>query len=130
MKSLCDAMDRGLKVFFCGFVALAITCCLTGCDDGHDDYNPPAGYGALMLDNQSPTDIKLYVDGVYVGKVGDYSDKHYDFKPGVYRVVLDEHDGNRNWSREVDILDGRVTVLKATLDVWDSHDYRVSVDFD
>ncbi len=130
MKTLHQSIQKGLKGLFSGLVALSIMLCLSGCDDGQDDYEPPSGYGALKLDNQTPTDIYLYVDGSEVGKVGDYSDKHYDFTPGVHRVVLDEHDGSRNWHKDVDVLDGRVTVLKVTLDAWDNHDYNVNVDFD
>jgi hypothetical protein len=104
--------------------------CLTGCDDGPDDYDPPAGYGALSVDNQTSTDIYVYVDGLEVGKVGDFSDKHFDLTPGIHRVVLDEHDGSRNWRMNIDILDDRLTILKVTLDTWDNDDYNVSVDFE
>ena len=70
------------------------------------------------------------MDGLYVGKVGNYSDKHYDFRPGSHRVVLDEHDGGRRWSGDIDILDGRLTIIKARFDFNHSRDYWVDVDLD
>lgn len=85
---------------------------LTGCDwDDDRDHVPPDGFGALFVDNNTSRDLRVYVDGEEKGKVNDYSDRPFDLKPGVYRVVLDQSDSNRNWRDTVDIIEGRLTVL-------------------
>lgn len=110
--------------------ALCAAVWLAGCDDITDDdfdYVPAAGYGALIVDNNSPTDVNVYVDGASVGRVGDNDDKAYDLTPGVHRIVLDEDDGSRQWGGDVDILEGRQTILRVTLD---GSGYRVNEEFD
>jgi hypothetical protein len=131
MKSQLEG--SGLK-WLCGLVALCSVVWMTGCDDLEDeknfDYVPPSGKGALIVDNLSPTDVNVYVDGGSVGRVGDDDDKPFNLQPGVHRVVLDEEDGGRRWSSDLDILDGRLTILRVTLDTGDFNDYKVDVEFD
>lgn len=85
---------------------------LTGCDvDDDRDHVPPDGFGALFVENNTARDLRVYVDGEEKGKVNDYSDRPFDLKPGVYRVVLDQSESDRNWRDTVDIIEGRLTVL-------------------
>lgn len=122
------------RSWLCGLAALCAALWLTGCDDATDDNDfdhvPPVGKGAMIVDNLSPTDINVYVDGGFVGQVDDDDDRPFDLKPGVHRVVLDEEDGGRRWSADLDILEGRLTLLRVTLDVSDQDDFNVDVDFD
>ncbi len=105
-----------------------------GCDwddDDNEDYQPPSGSGALRVDNNTGDDIRIYVDGDEKGTVGDYSDRVYDLEPGVYRVVLDQKNGDRDYRDEVDIVEGRLTVLDVSYDndPFDD-DYDVEIFFD
>jgi hypothetical protein len=105
-----------------------------GCDHPDDsksfDHIPPEGLGALIVDNLSPTDINVYVDGSLTGRVNEDSDQAFDLPPGAHRVVFDEVDGNRAWGQDVDILNGRLTVLWVTLDTGNRNGYRVRIEFD
>lgn len=86
--------------------------CLSACKLGEDrDHVPPQGYGALFVENNTSRELRVYVDGDLVGSVGRYSDRPFDLKPGVYRVVLDQKDSARNWRDDIDIINGRLTVL-------------------
>lgn len=123
----------GIK-WLCGLAAVCFVVGMTGCDDLEDEkdfgYVPPAGKGALIVDNLSPTDVNVYVDGGSVGQVGDDDDKAFNLQPGVHRVVLDEEDGGRRWSSDLDVLEGRLTILRVKLDTGDFNDYDVDVEFD
>lgn len=127
-------MTRGTRRGLYGLMAICVAVWMAGCDDPSDntdfDYVPPSGSGALIVDNLSPTDVKVYVDGSSVGRVGDDHDEHFDLRPGVHRVVLDEEDGHRNWSGDVDILEGRLTVLRVTLEAGSQNSYRVKIEID
>jgi hypothetical protein len=132
MKDKSRLLGRG-RVLYSGVLALCAALWVTGCDDVGDndfDHDPPAGKGAVIVDNISPTDINVYVDGRSVGQVDDDDDRPFDLSPGVHRVVLDEDDGSRRWSADIDVLAGRLTILRVTLDTGDRDDYNVDVDFD
>ena len=121
--------------FLAALLLAASTLGLTGCDwddsDDHEDYNPPDGKGALRVDNNTADDIRVYVDGEQLGTTGDFSDRVFDLAPGVYRVVLDQKDGDRSYRDDIDIIEGRLTVLDVALDndPFDD-DYDVNVFFD
>jgi hypothetical protein len=111
-------------------MALSAALGFAGCeDDNHDDHDPAPGKGALVLDNRSGTDIALYVDGQRVADVDAYDDKALDFEPGIRRVVLDERGGHGNWRGDVDVVEGRRTILDVTSRVNDS-EYDVEIFFD
>jgi hypothetical protein len=106
---------------------------LTGCDDDDEDIFdrvPPAGKGSLIIDNNTINDIDLYIDGTNTTRIGDYSVRVFDLLPGVYRIVLDEDDGDRNFRDDVDILEGRRTVLDVDERNGDPGRYYVTVEFD
>jgi hypothetical protein len=100
-------------------------------DDDDEDFVPPAGQGALRVDNNTGDDIRVYVNGELLGTTGDYSDRAFPLDPGLYRVVLDQKSGGRNYRDDVDIIVDRLTVLDIEIDndFFDG-DYDVEVYFD
>ncbi len=114
-----------------------LTACLflvftAGCDDGSDedfDFVPTAGKGALVVENNTASDIDLYVDGISRGEVDDDSYLPVEATPGVYRIVLDEDDGDRQYGADIDILEGRLTVLRVYIEAGDYTEYRVRIEF-
>jgi hypothetical protein len=99
-----------------------------GCetDDDEFDRTPPAGKGSLVIDNYTSTDIEFFLEGKLQGVIDDDDDRTFDFDPGVYRVVLNEEDGTRSWADDVDVLEGRVTVLHVVIDTAFSDSYTVT----
>ncbi|MCZ7590879.1 MAG: hypothetical protein M5U15_01435 [Kiritimatiellae bacterium] len=109
----------------------AIGLLAAGCDlDNHGSrkHNPPDGYGALVVENNSSRDIRVYIDGKEAGKVSDYSNRPFDLLPGVHRIILDERHGDRSWRDDVDIIEARLTILDVSSG-WDN-DFDVRVFFD
>jgi hypothetical protein len=107
---------------------LAAALIMGGCDLDEDkvsDHVPPAGQGALIVDNQTPTDLDVYLDGELQGEVDAFDDKTWDLAPGVYRLVVDEQDGDRNYATDLDILDGRNTVLDVMMNSPMASQYNV-----
>jgi hypothetical protein len=90
------------------------------------------GAGALLPVAQGGIkNIRVYVNGEPLGTTGDYSDRAFPLDPGLYRVVLDQKSGGRNYRDDVDIIVGRLTVLDIEIDndFFDG-DYDVEVYFD
>ncbi len=98
-----------------------------GCewDDDDFDHNPPAGHGSIIIDNYTYSDIELFVDGLLAGKINNDDDRAFDLAPGVYRVLLNDEDDQRNWAGDVDVLEGRLTILTVRIDSTDFNDYDV-----
>lgn len=119
-----------IRLLSCSF---AITSLLaTGCDwedDDYTDHEPPAGKGSIVVDNNTADDIKVYIEGVRVADVNDFDDRAYDLNPGVYRVVLDQDGGDRTFRDDVDVIEGRLTILDVSIDLFDPDDYDVEVFF-
>ncbi len=108
--------------------ALALACC-AGCEsDSHRDHVPPEGFGALLVDNNTSRDLRVYVDGEERGRVGDYTDRPFDLAPGVYRIVLDQRDSDASWRDDVDIIENRLTVLDVADGFDDELDVRIFFD--
>jgi hypothetical protein len=111
--------------------ALAVVLLATGCDDEVGvSHTPPTGQGALIIDNETPTQVDVYLGGVFEGAVDNYKDQVWDLEPGVYRVVLNEQDGNRNYAADVDILEGRNTVLNVRISSSGLNQYDVLLERD
>ena len=103
---------------------------LVACDDGRDEHKPASGLGAIQVDNNTSTELAVYVDGVKLGNVDSYKDEAYDLAPGLHRVVLDERgDGDKSDARDVDVLEGKTTVLDVSVPFVGSG-YDVVVFFD
>jgi hypothetical protein len=107
-----------------------LTLLVSACDDGRDDHEPATGLGAVQVDNNTSTELAVFVDGMKLGNVDSYKDEAYDLSPGVHRVVLDERgDGNKSDARDVDVLEGKTTVLDVSVPFAGSG-YDVVVFFD
>jgi len=118
-----------------GRLALAIVlllgvCVWSGCEDDDDkiyDHVPPEGKGTLVVDNDTADDINVYVNGVRKTRAGDGSESFTELDPGLYRVVLDGED-DRSWRNDVDILEGRLTILHVRTDFSHPREYDVDVE--
>jgi len=123
-----------MKILFRRMILPLVALGVAGCDydnDNDDDYEPPAGRCALLVDNNTSDEIRVYVDGEQRGRVDDYSDRPFDLEPGVHRVVLDQVNGDRNFRDDVDIIEGRLTVLDVQTDCdFGDDDYDVEIFFD
>jgi len=112
-------------------LAVSLVPMMTGCEaNGYSDHNPPAGQGSLVVDNHTADDIAIFLNGENRGHVNNSSDRILDLEPGVYRLVLtDEEGGDRSYAADVDVLEGRLTILE----VWtasDPHAYDVTTRFE
>ena len=102
-----------------------------GCfSDDVFDHSPPAGQGSVVVDNRTGRDLNVFIGGIQVERVGARRWRAYDRDPGVYRVVLEERNGIRNFRDDVDVLDGRLTVLDATIDTQRREGLSVYIYFD
>ncbi len=106
-----------------GFVlALGLAAC-----DRDWDHTPPDGQGALIVDNRTADDLDVYLDGRATNRVDDFDHEVFDVAPGVARVVLDEAHGSRAWRGDVDVIEGKLTVLEVT-EVGRGYDVRLYFD--
>jgi hypothetical protein len=93
---------------FCVLLLVAFT----GCDDDDFSHDPPEGQGSLVIDNETYVDVKVYLDGYLLYKVDSYDDKTTDLDPGTYRVVIDEKGGDHSYRDDIDIIEGKLTVIE------------------
>ena len=105
---------------------------VTGCEsDEISDHNPPEGQGSLIVDNQSPYRLDVYLNGQKQESVGDFDDHAYDRLPGVYRLVLDPDEDFLNAvAGDVDVLEGRRTVVQVSTRGPGSSDLDLSIRLD
>lgn len=108
-------------------VAGAVALGLTGCEDEEYDHTPPAGQGSLILDNRSPDDIRVFINGQATNRLKDYETEAYDMTSGVYRLVLDGEDNDRYGAWDVDVVVGQLTVVEVMTSDWEWDDYEVSI---
>ena len=114
-----------------GLRALCVSMALwfvTGCDDGDPDRTPPVGQGSIFVNNQTSSDLQIYIDGIRFETVQDYEDKYYDLAPGLYRIIIDEQDGDRTYRDDVDVIEGRITVIDVAMESF-GDDFDVEVFF-
>ena len=111
-------MRRPLSSFFHAFglsALLAATLLTAGCDDWWEDddhdHDPPPGQGAIIVDNHTFHDIRVFFNGIRQEDTRDGKSKAYNLDPGLYRVVLDEKGGDRNFRCDIDVLENKLTVL-------------------
>lgn len=96
-----------------------------GCETGDEfDHDPPAGQGTLYVDNGTLDDFDVFVDGAELKGVDDGDYEHYDLEPGVHRVVLAAEDERYSFADDIDILEGRRTIVRI------DGSYNASVYFD
>ena len=109
--------------------ALAILALAAGCDDDYD-HKPPAGMGCILLDNRTHRDIRVYINSVQQAKARDYKVTAYDLQPATYRLVLQEDDGYRSLSRDIDILPDQRTIIEVRTESTSSYRYQVNIWYD
>lgn len=116
-----NRMPRYLSV-----VIAALMLVLTGCEDD-DPYSPPAGMGALLVDNRTAADLQLFVNGEAYPTVENGDDSVWDLDPFLYRIVLNDENDQRNYSADLDILADRVTELRVYSSLTDFNGFDVEV---
>lgn len=122
LRSLCALMA------VCAFSVFAAGCDM---DEGYLDHRPPAGKGTLIIDNHTGDDVGVYLDGHRLGLASEYDNRIDDLDPGAYRLVLTEdHDGTRSYGMDIDILDGRLTIVDVSTTTGSTSSYQVSVRFE
>lgn len=105
------------KKWFAYFsVILLATCLMMGlsaCEDDDDDFDHdiPAGQGTIVVNNQTSNDIEVYISGMEQNTAHQDDYEFYDRNPGIYRIILNEEDGDRNWYGFVDVVEGKKTIL-------------------
>ncbi len=104
---------------------------LTGCewDDDPTDHDVPPGKGLIVVDNNTGDDIAVYIDGVRQGEVDAYEDEAYSAEPGLRRVVLDQRSGTRSYRDDIDVVEGKRSIMDVTARAGDQ-EYDVAVYFD
>ncbi|MFH0879170.1 MAG: hypothetical protein V2A34_05620 [Lentisphaerota bacterium] len=103
---------------------------LAGCDDDGLDHNPPPGMGCIIVRNNAADDMDVFINGSSTNWVGAGSNRAYDLRPGIYRIVLDQQDGDRNYRADVDVLVDRRTIMDVTADPLRFDRYDVYLYFD
>lgn len=121
-------VSRWLAVMACSLVCAL----MAGCNEEvvPEDEPLPEGKGSLVLNNLTTDAINIYVGGMQTGTVAAISDAVVYMYPGLYRVVLDQDGGPRNFRDDVDILRGRRTILHIDYNPADTNLYTVVLEFD
>lgn len=122
-------MSIGAKLQKCLTIAISIIILFSGCSGGDLSHDPGPGLAGLIVDNITPDDIDVLVDGIKVLHVEDFDDESTDVTPGVRRILLISADGKNSFGEDVDFLVGRSTILTVKLD-GDGSGYNVDVSFD
>jgi hypothetical protein len=103
---------------------------LAGCDDSEFSHDPPTGQGTLVVDNWTGDRLQVYLDGRLDESVTANKHRYYDLRPGLYRVALEGDDTDRFWVDDVDVLEGRLTVMEVEDDLNDYDEFNVRVYLD
>jgi hypothetical protein len=107
------------------FVAIAV-----GCDTEDDSadgrgYMPQAGFGAIVVENDTADDWNTSVDGNLLGRAASGSFLVSNATPGQHEVHLDQHHGSEERDRTVHVSEGLLTVIRLTADLFDDFDVDV-----
>jgi hypothetical protein len=123
---------QGWPAFFLTSLTAMFLLPLTGCESSSDDFDhdPPAGMGTLYVVNRTPNDSRVFIDGERVSDVDGDDYEWFDLTPGTHRVVVNQGNTDRSFRDDVDVLDGRRTILKLSVDPSDPHEFDTSIDFD
>lgn len=121
-----------MKTIRLRWVPLLVVMCVffTGCDSSDDHRTPPVGKGSIYIDNISADRLRVYLNGGEVESIGTSDERYYDLNPGVYRVSLDGSSTDRSWRGDVDVLEGRITIMEVFIDGVDYTTYRTRIYFD
>lgn len=110
-------------------LTLSLGFLLWGCDSDDDlDNDPPPGQGAILIDNNTFDDIRVFINGERLNDADDFDVSIYTLDPGVYRLVLDQIDGDRSFRDDIDILENRNTVLDVAIRSFLEYDILIYFD--
>ena len=133
MSRLFDSFFSKANVACCGIV-IATASGFVGCEWDDDDdamnHHPPPGLGSLIIDNNTANDLTVFIDGAQTNDTDSAKANWYDLTSGVRRVVLDEQNGDRSFSGDVDILQDRRTILDVSADPNDHSAFDVFINYD
>ena len=120
------------QTFLMTALAASLSLTLLGCDYGDDDFDhdPPAGKGALYVVNRTPNDCHVFIDGTERSGVDADDKEWYDLDPDVRRVVVDQDHTHRVFRGDVDILEGKRTILELSVDPNDLNRFDAFIFFD
>lgn len=85
---------------------------LGGCKDSRYDREPPPGLGTLYVENYTGSRVEVFIDGAQAESVGRGKRRYYDLMPGVHRLAFNNPDIPRAWVGDIDVLEGRRTVVE------------------
>ena len=103
---------------------------IPGCEGGSgEDHIPPAGLGSVIIRNHTIENIGVFINGLEYGPSSYDGATFYDLKPGVYRFALSEQDGERSYAADVDVLQGRLTLMDVSMSSTNIYAYDVSTYF-
>ena len=128
-SSLSRICGKIISLILCSFLIVFVAGC-----DSHDSYNdhvPAPGKAGLVVDNHTGDDISIFVDGVRIGGVEGDDYTVIDLEPGFARLVLAADHDDRSFRDDVDLLDGRLTILDVQgSSVSDYNSYHVETTFE
>ena len=116
-----------------GLLAMGAGLFLAGCDAENNDYDftPAHGMGALIVENDSGVDFDLYLDGSFEDGLDSGDHTTVELEPGEAHVFLREQKWeHQGVSEDVDILEGRRTIVRLYRDSWEWNDYHVTVEYE
>jgi hypothetical protein len=122
-------MKSILRVIFC---FLLITGIFTGCDEsseGYEDHVPADGMGCLVIYNRTAVELSGYLDGFFISNIQSWEYELKDYEPGTYKAVVLQTDGNKNYTADVEILEGVLTVLKMSFGDGSSKYFSVQTEY-
>jgi len=123
-------MNKHIMNFVRTAMMVAAAGLLSACDlDDDPDRKPPAGQGSIYVNNLTSSELRVYIDGTEVGEVDDNGNRYYDVDPGIYRVILDEKGGDRTFRDDIDVVEGRITVLDVAFESFDDDEFDVEIFF-
>jgi len=99
-------------------VLSALLTVVVGCEEFDDDvslgrnHQPPAGMGAIVIENDSFADWNVVIDGVHLGRVATSFFLVHNVAPGEHLVHMDEHNGSDTKTLTVEVTDGSLTVVR------------------
>ena len=114
------------------FLLVIGVCMFMGCDEtseGYKNHVPAEGMGSLVAYNRSAAEISGYVDGYHMGNVMSWEYVVKDYDPGTYTVVILQVDGNKNYTADLEVLEGVLTVLKVSYGDGSSKYFSVETEY-
>ncbi|MDA3797537.1 MAG: hypothetical protein PF692_00445 [Kiritimatiellae bacterium] len=124
-------MKRKLVGCFSFWMVIGV-CMFMGCEgasDGYEDHVPAEGMGSLVAYNRTATEFSVYVAGYYMGNVTSWEYEVQDYDPGTYTVVILQEDGNKNYTADMEILEGVLTVLEVSYGNGSSKYFSVETEY-